>query len=46
MHVSRGYSRAGTSEETAPVKVGWLLMAEKGGVIYDPPRRLRSERCG
>ena len=27
---------------SGPVKVGWLLSEERGGVIYDAPRRVRS----
>ncbi len=27
---------------SGPVKVGWLLTEDKGGVIYDPPERFRS----
>ena len=27
---------------TGPVKVGWLLNEEKGGILFDPPERVRS----
>lgn len=32
----------GTEPETGPVKVGWFLNTKKGGVIYQPPERVRS----
>lgn len=32
----------GTEPGSGPVTVGWLLTEQKGGVIYDPPERVRS----
>lgn len=32
----------GTEPGTGPVKVGWFLNTKKGGVIYQPPERVRS----
>lgn len=32
----------GTEPGTSPVKVGWFLNERKGGIIYDPPERVRS----
>ena len=33
---------AGTEPGSGPVKVGWFLSDQKGGIIYDPPERVRS----
>ena len=27
---------------SGPVKVGWLLTDRKGGIVFDPPERVRS----
>ncbi len=32
----------GTEPGSGPVKVGWFLNERKGGIIYDPPERVRS----
>ncbi|MFT4699906.1 MAG: hypothetical protein ACI9ND_001048 [Yoonia sp.] len=32
----------GTDHGSGPVQVGWFLNTQKGGVIYDPPTRVRS----
>ena len=33
---------AGTPNGRGPVQVGWFLTEKKGGIIYDPPERVRS----
>ena len=30
------------SPRSGPVKIGWLLTEKKGGIIFDPPERVRS----
>lgn len=32
----------GTNPKSGPVQVGWFLNQQKGGIIYDPPERVRS----
>lgn len=32
----------GVEPTTGPVQVGWFLTTQKGGIIYDPPTRVRS----
>lgn len=32
----------GTQAGKGPVQVGWFLNVKKGGIIYDPPQRVRS----
>lgn len=32
----------GTQPGSGPVQVGWFLNVKKGGIIYDPPARVRS----
>ena len=32
----------GTEPGSGPVQVGWFLNTQKGGIIYDPPERVRS----
>lgn len=32
----------GGEPTTGPVQVGWFLTTQKGGIIYDPPTRVRS----
>jgi len=31
-----------TQPGSGPVQVGWFLNTQKGGIIYDPPERVRS----
>ncbi|MEO1494385.1 MAG: hypothetical protein AAFV19_19745 [Pseudomonadota bacterium] len=43
MHINVTYDRpAEDAPGSGPVRVGWLLTEEKGGIIYDAPERLRS----
>ncbi|MEM0922683.1 MAG: hypothetical protein AAGI13_06525 [Pseudomonadota bacterium] len=42
MQINVTYDRPEGAPGTGPVRVGWLLTEDKGGVIYDPPTRLRS----
>lgn len=40
IHVT--YDRPTDGPGSGPVRVGWLLNDDKGGVIFDPPERVRS----
>lgn len=41
IHVT--YDRPNEDEpRSGPVRVGWLLTDEKGGIVFDPPERVRS----
>ncbi len=43
MQINVTYDRPDeTTPGSGPVRIGWLLTEDKGGVIYDPPERLRS----
>lgn len=43
MRVSVTFEQTGeTPAATGPVTVGWFLADQKGGIIYDPPERVRT----
>ena len=43
MDINISYDRPEADDPRAgPVKVGWLLTDPKGGIIFDPPERVRS----
>ena len=36
------YDRPEDGPKSGPVRVGWLLTERKGGIVFDPPERVRS----
>lgn len=41
MHLTLSYARPEDGPRSGPVIVGWLRDIGKGGVLYDPPERLK-----
>lgn len=41
-NIAVNYTTEPADPKSGPVTVGWLLMDKKGGVLYDPPKRLSS----
>jgi len=42
MQINVAYERPETGSGSGPVKVGWLLTERRGGIVFDPPERIRS----
>ena len=42
MQIDIRYDRPEDGQRGGPVKVGWLLTDPKGGIVFDPPERVRS----
>ncbi len=46
MEITFTYGRPEEGPKSGPVVVGWLRDIEKGGVLYDPPERLKGPEAG
>lgn len=42
MNITISYERPDDGPRSGPVKIGWLLTEKKGGIVFDPPERVRS----
>lgn len=41
MHFSINYQRDEDDPNSGPIRIGWLRVENKGGVLYDPPERVK-----